>query len=349
MYNVYQFEHIDVKNNHKMSALKRFLSSMSLDIDVDVESFIAVKDQGNIVGCGGIAGNTFKSIAIHGEYQGQGVSAMLLTELVTYAYELGRYNLFIYTTPNNYELFHHAGFHQIAEVPGRVVLLENSQNRLKEHCHQLSKLRKPGSVVGSIVMNANPFTLGHLYLIECAAKQSDWLHLFVVQEEQALFTYQDRFNMISAGIADIPNVTIHHGSDYIISRATFPSYFIKDKGIINYCHTAIDLQLFRNHIAPALGITHRYVGTEFICIVTRNYNQQMDKLLAVASPQFPPIILKVIQRKEIDQQPISASLVRKLLELERWDDIRALVPTTTLDYLHELETAGRDLKRVKKA
>ena len=347
MYNTYQFEHIDVNKSNKMSTLKRFLNVMNLDIDVDVESFIAVLDQGEIIGCGGIAGNTFKSIAIDEQYQGQGISAMLLTELVTYAYELGRYNLFIYTTPNNYELFHHAGFHQIAEVPDRVVLLENSQNRLKDHCHQLSKLRKPGSVIGSIVMNANPFTLGHRYLIECAAKQSDWLHLFVVQEEQALFTYQDRFNMMSAGISDIPNVTIHHGSDYIISRATFPSYFIKDKGIINYCHPAIDLQLFRHHIAPSLGITHRFVGTEFICVVTRNYNQQMDKLLAVASTQYPPITLKVIQRKEINQQPISASLVRKLLELDRWDDIAALVPATTLNCLMELQSAGRDLKRFR--
>ncbi len=61
--------------------------------------------------------------------------------------------------------------------------------------------------------------------------------------------------MIEEGVSDLDNVIVHQGSDYIISRATFPSYFLKDDGVINYCHTAVDLQLFRSFIGPSLGIT----------------------------------------------------------------------------------------------
>ncbi len=79
-------------------------------------------------------------------------------------------------------------------------------------------------------MNANPFTLGHQFLVEKAAKECDWLHLFVVQEEGSEFSFFDRFEMIKAGTRHIDNITIHPGSKYIISRATFPTYFIKDQG-----------------------------------------------------------------------------------------------------------------------
>ena len=33
------------------------------------------------------------------------------------------------------------------------------------------------------MMNANPFTLGHLHLVERAASENDTLHLFILSEE----------------------------------------------------------------------------------------------------------------------------------------------------------------------
>ena len=68
-------------------------------------------------------------------------------------------------------------------------------------------------------MNANPFTFGHQYLVRLAASQCDWLHVFVVREDVSQFSYRDRYALVKAGVAGIPNLTLHHGSEYMVSRA----------------------------------------------------------------------------------------------------------------------------------
>ncbi|MDB1126150.1 [citrate (pro-3S)-lyase] ligase [Vibrio sp. kj40-1] len=332
----FSFIRIRTTNNLKMERVSSFLNQMGLGVDADVEIFVVALQNETVVAAGGLAGNTLKSIAVDDAYQGHGLSIQLLTKLITYAYDIGRYNLFIFTKPENYQMFHKAGFYKLTSVKDRVVLLENSKSRLVNYCHKLALHKRTGDKIGSIVMNANPFTFGHRYLVEKASKQCDWLHLFVVKEDRSFFTYEDRLNMIKEGVKDFPNVIIHPGSDYIISRATFPSYFLKDDGVINYCHTAVDLQLFRGYIAPALGITHRFVGTEPICTVTRFYNQQMHQWLTTPTLECDPVNLVEFPRCEKEQQPVSASLVRHLLFNNQWDDVQKLVPSTTLNYLKNL-------------
>lgn len=46
------------------------------------------------------------------------------------------------------------------------------------------------------MMNANPFTNGHRYLIQQAAAQCDWLHLFLVKEDSSRFPYEDRLDLV---------------------------------------------------------------------------------------------------------------------------------------------------------
>lgn len=195
------------------------------------------------------------------------------------AYELNRSELFLFTKPQNRLLFSGAGFWPIAQAGQLAVLTENSSERLARFCRQLALYRQPGKTIGAIVMNANPFTLGHRYLVEQAAAACDWLHLFVVKEDASFFSYTDRWALIEQGIAGIDNVTLHSGSAYMISRATFPGYFLKEKGVVDDCHCQIDLQLFREHLAPALGITHRVVGSEPFCPLTCAYNQRMHDIL----------------------------------------------------------------------
>ncbi|MBF4328059.1 [citrate (pro-3S)-lyase] ligase, partial [Vibrio anguillarum] len=129
------------------------------------------------------------------------------------------------------------------------------------------------------------------------------------------------------------NLTIHSGSDYIISRATFPSYFIKDQQVVNQSHTALDLSIFRHSIAPALGITHRFVGSEPICTVTRHYNQAMRRWLEEAHDVSAPIQVVEIERSQQASQPISASRVRHLLKHFGVSAIADLVPSSTYSYL----------------
>lgn len=333
MFDTYTFMRIPVTDTNKLRLIQRFLNDVELGIDDDVEYFIVAYKDFNIVACGGIAGNVLKSIAVSPDIQGDGISLKLMSELTGFAYEMGRYNLFLFTKPKNILLFRNSGFHPISIVSDKVALLENSKDRLKTYCKELAQQAVTGNKIGAIVMNANPFTLGHQYLIKQAANQCDWLHLFVVREEGNDFSFQDRYEMIKLGVNEISNLTVHTGSEYIISKATFPTYFIKDTQQIDSYHSAIDLQIFRNYIAPALHITHRFVGSEPNCPVTNNYNNEMAHWLTTSDIASPAIEVIETPRITVNNKPISASLVRKYLSLGQFDEIQQLVPQTTFEYL----------------
>ena len=177
---------------------------------------------------------------------------------------------------------------------------------------------------GVVVMNCNPFTLGHRYLIEQAAKQVERLYVMVVREDCSLFAYTERKAMVEQGVADIENVNVIDGSDYAISRATFPTYFLKRLDDAADTQMLLDLDLFRRHIAPALGATVRFVGTEPTDQLTRRYNQLMHDALKD---------VRETDRLEKDGYAVSASRVRKAMEEGDMNTIRQLVPPTTLPYI----------------
>ena len=177
---------------------------------------------------------------------------------------------------------------------------------------------------GVVVMNCNPFTLGHRYLIEQAAKQVERLYVMVVKEDCSLFAYTERKAMVEQGVADIENVNVIDGSDYAISRATFPTYFLKRLDDAADTQMLLDLDLFRRHIAPALGATVRFVGTEPTDQLTRRYNQLMHETLKD---------VREIDRLEKDGNAVSASRVRKAMEEGDMNTIRQLVSPTTLPYI----------------
>ena len=177
---------------------------------------------------------------------------------------------------------------------------------------------------GVVVMNCNPFTLGHRYLIEQAAKQVERLYVMVVREDCSLFAYTERKAMVEQGVADIENVSVIDGSDYAISRATFPTYFLKRLDDAADTQMLLDLDLFRRHIAPALGATVRFVGTEPTDQLTRRYNQLMHEALKD---------VREINRLEKDGNAVSASRVRKAMEEGDMNTIRQFVPPTTLPYI----------------
>ena len=177
---------------------------------------------------------------------------------------------------------------------------------------------------GVVVMNCNPFTLGHRYLIEQAAKQVERLYVMVVKEDCSLFAYTERKAMVEQGVADIENVNVIDGSDYAISRATFPTYFLKRLDDAADTQMLLDLDLFRRHIAPALGATVRFVGTEPTDQLTRRYNQLMHEALKD---------VRETARLEKDGYAVSASRVRKAMEEGDMNTIRQLVPPTTLPYI----------------
>ncbi len=337
------FTRVKRSENKKIAGITQFLRENDLSIDTTVEIFITVTRNEHLIACGGLAGNIIKCVAIDESVRGEGLALTLATELINLAYERFCTQLFIYTKTQNEALFRQCGFFTLARVPGVMVLMENNATRLQQYASYLTTLRRDGNKIGCIVMNANPFTRGHRYLVQRAAAQCDWLHLFLVKEDTSRFPYEDRLALVRAGTADIEKLTVHRGSEYLISRATFPCYFIKEQSVINHCYTEIDLQIFRNHLAPALGITHRFVGTEPFCKVTASYNADMRRILQDPTNPAPPVQLVEIERLQYHGIAISASWVRKLLVKRDFATIELLVPDATARYLQRMlpDTAMR--------
>ena len=242
-----------------------------------------------------------------------------------------------------------------ALTKGTLVFMENRRNGFAQYLEGLKReTEAAGAAAGSgaketaaIVMNANPFTLGHQFLVETAAAACGTLHLFVVSEDASLVPFAVRKRLIREGTAHIPNVILHDSGPYMISSATFPSYFLKDEASVITGHAKLDIQIFTK-IAGALGIAVRYVGEEPASEVTGIYNRIMTEELPKAG-----IACRVIPRRTVSGDMasgavISASTVRQCLQKEDWQSLRALVPETTLRYFQSAEAAPV-LKKIREA
>ena len=155
----------------------------------------------------------------------------------------------------------------------------------------------------------------------------------MLSEDASLVPFAVRKRLVREGVAHIPNVVLHDSGPYIISSATFPSYFLKDEAAVIDGHARLDLAVF-TRIARALNVTERYVGEEPTSQVTGLYNQIMARELPKAG-----IACHVIPRKEAGGGAISASTVRQALQAGDWEALRALVPETTCRYFTSPEAA----------
>lgn len=182
---------------------------------------------------------------------------------------------------------------------------------------------------GSIVMNCNPFTKGHRYLIEYASKQVDRLYVFVVKEDKSFFKYEDRFEMVKNGTSDLKNVVVVSSGKFIISSLTFPEYFLKDYVKEKNFDVSMDVETFCKHIAPPLKIKKRFAGEEPFDPVTFNYNENMRNILPKYGMEFCEIPRFALD----DSRIINATEVRRLLKEKDFDGIRDYVPLSTLDIL----------------
>lgn len=334
-----EFIVISPKNDiQEMNHVIHLLDSVELKLDTQIQAFVVAKSDQQVLACAGIDQNIIKCVAISPDYQGRNISLVLMEHVIKYMASQGHFHLFLYTKPQNRPFFKGCGFYPIVEVDDLVVLMENTPIGIRNYCQYLqtqrAELTSVKNNIGSIVMNANPFTNGHYYLIEQAAKQSDWLHVFVVQEEASMFSFVERFTLVKQGVSHLSNVSVHASSPYSISKATFPDYFLKDDAKVVTASTAIDLLIFRNYIAPALNITHRFIGTEPDCIITKDYNLSMKYWLQDNQASQAPVIDVIeIERKCVAHGVISASKVRALLHNKQYLHIRKYVPEHTWMFL----------------
>ncbi|WDC84467.1 adenylyltransferase/cytidyltransferase family protein [Caloramator sp. mosi_1] len=181
-------------------------------------------------------------------------------------------------------------------------------------------------------MNCNPFTFGHLYLIETAAKENEEVIVFVVEEDRSSFPTDIRFNLVKLGCSHLKNVTVIKGGRYIISSNTFPSYFLRKKDDKLSIYTKLDATIFGMYIAKFFNINKRYVGTEPYCDVTNEYNKTMLSVL----PKYG-VEVCLVERMTKDGRAVSASIVRELLKHDRLSEVESLVPQVTYDFLKTQE------------
>jgi [citrate (pro-3S)-lyase] ligase len=310
--------------------VKELLRASGLDAEADIQVFVVARNRHRIVACAGLAEDVVKCVTIAAEHRGSSLALKLMNEIHYMAMKRGQSHLFLYTKPGKVTLFEGCGFHKLVEVPGNACLMENTPVGIKDYCDSLKAFRQPGQRSGCVVLNANPFTLGHLHLVRQALRECDWLHVFVVAEDASAISYADRLDLVRAGLDGIERLTVHGGSRYLISKATFPSYFIKDACVVEACSTAIDLLMFRRYIAPALGITHRFIGNEPFCRLTRKYNEDMFEWLENISEEGKPVHVVEIPRLEVAGRAVSAGEVRRLLAKGDFVTMASLVPSTTL-------------------
>lgn len=302
--------------------IEAFLKRNALRID-DMNYYAAVlDDDGEMIAGGGLKDDVIKCVAVDDAHKGEAIANMLVSHLISHANQEGYGCIKLFTKPKNRQLFESLSFRLLAEAP-EAILMETGIGGISNTVEALKKIKDNGER-GVVVMNCNPFTLGHRYLIEQAAKQVERLYVMVVREDCSLFAYTERKAMVEQGVTDIENVSVIDGSDYAISRATFPTYFLKRLDDAADTQMLLDLDLFRRHIAPALGATVRFVGTEPTDQLTRRYNQLMHETLKD---------VREINRLEKDGNAVSASRVRKAMEEGDMNTIRQLVPPTTLPYI----------------
>lgn len=333
---------VSPRDTRRLAQVDALLQQEGITRDGNLDYICAMEDEdGAVIATGSCFGATLRCFAVSHEHQGEGLLNEIITHLMDFEFSRGNTHLFLYTKTGSAKFFESLGFYEIARVDGTLVFMENRKTGFSGYLNRLAQYKTPG-VSAALVMNANPFTLGHQYLAETAAAACDTLHLFLLSEDASLVPFAVRKQLVLAGVSHIPNVVVHDSGPYIISNATFPSYFLKDEASVITGHARLDLAVFAK-IAQTLNITARYVGEEPTSQVTGLYN----RIMAQELPRLG-IACHVIPRKSINGKAISASDVRLALQKGDWQQLRTLVPASTAVFF-ESEAAAPILEKIRTA
>lgn len=333
---------IRLSDPKERQAVADFLAKFDLTFTEEVDYTFALYREEQIIGTGSLSGKVLRNVAIDPNLQGEGLMAKVISHLMAEGARRGEYGFQLFTKPDKVKQFELAGFRTVAIAEPYAALLEIGIGGIQSFCQQAASICSdlPPQGRAALVMNCNPFTLGHRALIAKATQENEGVILFVVQEDRSVFSFEDRINLVRQGTAYLKNVRVIPGGDYIISSATFPTYFVKGEEALA-AQTELDVTIFVQKIAPSLEIQKRYVGEEPTDITTQAYNDALLKILPSSGVE-----LIVMPRISVSGEMISASKVRKALGEDRWDDISKWVPSTTLRYLQS-DQAAKSIQKIK--
>jgi [citrate (pro-3S)-lyase] ligase len=333
-----------------LAQAQALLASASLALPEERDYGLGYYEDGALQACGFLAGNILCGFCVAQHARGGGIATGILSRLVLHGKECGINHFFIFTKAAEAEKFAAAGFDLVAKSR-QAALLEQGKpcyaDWLAATRQSIAAHIRPVSAhgqlpcTGAIVMNANPFTLGHEYLARTAAAACERLLVFVVEEDVSVTPFAVRYALVRQGLADVENALVLPSGPYMVSRASFPAYFTANE-TLGAVHAGLDCAIFATRIASDLGIAVRFVGTEPFDNVTSEYNAVMAREFAAHGLE-----LREIPRLERDGAAVSASRVRALLHGHAregvWRDLEGLLPPVTLNFLRSED--GAELRR----
>lgn len=328
-----QIEEVNLFDKEEVKKVGEFLKDFELNYEQDIDYTLVAKNGEEIVGTCSKAKNILKCFAIAPKLRGEGLTATLITSLINKLFEQGIYHSFIFTKPSNKDIFTSLNYKVLYEAE-EAILLESGIYDINSYLDKLIKKENidVNTSKAALVMNCNPFTEGHKYLIEKASETSEEVLVFMVEEDKSLFPFNTRYQLVKEGVKHLSNVKVIRGGEYIISSATFPSYFLRKEDERLRAYTKIDAGIFGKYFCSKLNIKKRLVGEEPYCNVTNAYNEALKKELIKYGVE-----LIIIERKIKDELAISASRVRNLIKEGSLDKIKLLVPKVTWDFLNTPE------------
>jgi len=312
---------------------RAFVEAQGLGWEAGCQDLVGAFEGGALVAVGGREGDVLKMIAIDEDHRSGSLLGELVGELMQLGAAAGHDGFFVFTRPPSAGSFEALNFTLLASH-GQAALLE-SGGRFLAWLQAATAARRPGPG-GAVVMNCNPFTLGHQWLVEQAAARVPTLYAFVVREDRSAFPFEARLRMVRAGTRHLPNVVVLDTGRYAVSAVTFPAYFLAKGAPVEAIQLELDVALFGGRIAPAFQVTHRFFGSEPGCATTLAYNEAMHRVL----PSFGVVPVE-LPRQEAAGAYISASKVREALGRDDLAGLQSLVPPGTMDYLRSPE--GRAL------
>ncbi len=307
-----------------------------------LDQTLALFEDDEMLGTGSLAGNILKYIAVKTQDGGSAFNK-IVSQLINLAAAKGFFHLFVFTKAKYVLSFQSVGFKKIV-ANNEAAVLENGSNLIDDYLKTIPKVpNQAKQKIAAIVMNANPFTKGHRYLVERAANENDYLYIFVVSTDVSLFNSHERRKLVEQGTADLKNVIVVDGNEYMVSYATFPAYFLAaGDSVINY-QTKLDALIFKERIAPVLNIKTRYLGEEPFSKTTGIYNRVLKQIL-------PPVVaVKILARAETETKiVITATKVRQLIAQDELPLLAAFLPKTTLKFVqeHKLDLQSRIRKGI---
>jgi [citrate (pro-3S)-lyase] ligase len=310
---------------------RTFLEAQGLAYEPAFEDLVGLFEGGELIAVGARDRDVLKMIAIDPGEQGGAVLGAVVTELARRGHAAGHEALFVFTRPASVPSFEALGFALLA-TDGRAALLEHGGGLAR--WLEASRGAVRDGVNGAVVVNCNPFTLGHRHLVEQAAAAVDTLYVFVVREDRSAFPFDVRLRLVREGTADLANVRVLDTSRYAVSAVTFPAYFLARAADAAAVQVELDLLVFGQRIAPFFGVRRRYFGAEPFCATTRAYNDAMRRVL-------PRLGVEAVELARLESRgaAISASSVREALRAGTLARAVELVPETTAAFLRS--DAGR--------